>query len=236
MRVIIVGLGDVGTQLAEDLTTQKGFELVLIDQDEDKCETLSGEFDALVLNGDGTEPELLESAGAKEADALIATTESDALNMIVAVLGKKFSVPRVVAKLNKTSLRTTARELGVDHVVSPKLSAASEISSLLHGYDVLDFSLLVRGGARLVEISPGKMANKSIEEIHLPEGTLVTSIFRNGAAIIPKGETKLRRDDILVIISESEGKENKIKNIFGELQTTKRPEEVNEDLQVPQPS
>ena len=145
MRVIIAGLGDIGTQLAEDLTSREGFELVLIDQDEEKCEALSGEYDALVLHGDGTEPELLESAGAKQADALIATTDSDALNMVIAVLGKKFNVPRVVAKLSKTSLRTTARELGVDHVISPKISAATEISSLLHGYDILDFSLLVQG-------------------------------------------------------------------------------------------
>ncbi len=229
MRVIIAGLGDVGTQLAEDLTTQKGFELVLIDQDEEKCETLSGEFDALVLNGDGTEPELLDSAGANEADALIATTESDALNMIIAVLGKKFSVPRVVAKLNKTSLRTTARELGVDHVISPKLSAATEITSLLHGYDVLDFSLLVQGGARLVEISPGELAGKQVSKIELPAGTLITSIFREGVAIIPRGSTQLKERDILVIITENEEKETEIKQIFGELKTSQRPDKVNEN-------
>lgn len=229
MRVIIAGLGDVGTQLAEDLTTQQGFELVLIDQDEEKCESLSSEFDALVLHGDGTEPEILENAGAKETDALIATTESDALNMVIAVLGKKFSIPRVVAKLEKASLRTTARELGVDHVISPKLSAATEISSLLHGYDVLDFSLLVQGGARLVEISPGNYSDKKVEEIELPEGTLITSILRNGVAIIPKGNTSLRENDILIIITENKEKEEKIKNIFGQLQTTERPEYLNEN-------
>ncbi len=229
MRVIIAGLGDVGTQLAEDLTNQQGFELVLIDQDEEKCEDLSGEFDALVLNGDGTEPEILESAGAKEADALIATTESDAFNMVIAVLGKKFSVPKVVAKLNRTSLRTTARELGVDYVVSPKLSAATEIVSLLHGYDVLDFSLLVQGGASLVEITPGDMAGKLVSEVDLPEGTLITSVFREGVAIVPRGNTELKENDILVILTENEKKEERIKEIFGELKISERPEQVHED-------
>lgn len=229
MRIIIAGLGDVGTQLAEDLTFREGFELVLIDQDEEKCEDLSGEYDALVLHGDGTEPEILESAGAKETDALIATTESDALNMVIAVLGKKFDIPQVVAKLEKPSLRTTARELGVDHVISPKLSAATEISSLLHGYDILDFSLLVQGGARLVEISPGNYADKKVKEIDLPEGTLITSILREGVAIIPRGETTLHENDILIIITENENKEEKIKNIFGQLRTTQRPEYVNEN-------
>ncbi|MBS3825419.1 NAD-binding protein [Candidatus Bipolaricaulota bacterium] len=229
MRIIIAGLGDVGTQLAEDLTFREGFELVLIDQDEEKCEDLSGEYDALVLHGDGTEPEILESAGAKETDALIATTESDALNMVIAVLGKKFDISQVVAKLEKTSLRTTARELGVDHVISPKLSAATEISSLLHGYDVLDFSLLVQGGARLIEISPGKYANEKVKELDLPEGILIASILREGVAIIPRGDTTLHENDIMIIITEDEEKEEKIKNTFGQLQTTQRPEYVDEN-------
>lgn len=229
MRVIIAGLGDIGTQLAEDLSSRDGFELVLIDQDEGKCDTLKGEYDALILHGDGTEPELLESAGANNADALIASTESDALNLVIAILGKRFSVPKVVAKLNKTSLRATSRELGVDHVISPKMSAATEISSLLHGYNVLDFSLLVQGGARLVEITPGELVSKKIRDIDLPEGTLITSIFRNGVAIIPKGNTKLNRQDILVIITENEEKEQKIKELFGELQTTNRPDHIHED-------
>jgi len=229
MRVIIAGLGDVGTQLAEDLTYREGFELVLIDQDEEKCEALSGEFDALVLHGDGTEPELLESAGAKETDALIATTESDALNMVIAVLGKKFAIPQVVAKLHKTSLRTTARELGVDHVISPKLSAATEITSLLHGYDVLDFSLLVQGGARLLEISPGDYAGNKLKDIDLPEGTLIASILRDGVAHIPRGETTLQENDILIIITESETKEEETKELFGQLRTSQRPNRINED-------
>ncbi|MBS3786683.1 NAD-binding protein [Candidatus Bipolaricaulota bacterium] len=226
MRVIIAGLGDIGTQLAEDLTVREGFELVLVDQDEEKCESLSGEYDALVLHGDGTEPELLESAGARQADALIATTDSDALNMVIAVLGKKFDVPRVVAKLNKTSLRTTAQELGVDHVISPKVSAGTEITSLLHGYDILDFSLLVQGGARLVEISPGGLAGKKIKDIDLPGGTLITSVLREGVAIIPRGSTKLNEDDILIIITENEKKEDDIKELFGELQTGQRPDQM----------
>ncbi|MBS3766356.1 NAD-binding protein [Candidatus Bipolaricaulota bacterium] len=226
MRVIIAGLGDIGTQLAEDLTSREGFELVLVDQDQEKCEALSEEYDALVLHGDGTEPELLESAGAREADALIATTNSDALNMVIAVLGKKFNVPKVVAKLSKASLRTTAQELGVDHVISPKISAATEISSLLHGYDVLDFSLLVQGGARLVEMSPGEMAGQKIADIDLPARSLITSVLREGVAIIPRGDTELSEDDILIIITENEEKENQVKEMFGELQTGKRPEQM----------
>lgn len=226
MRVIIAGLGDVGTQLAEDLNSQRGFRLVLIDQDEEKCEDLSESYDALVLNGDGTEPDLLEKAGARDTDALIATTGSDALNMVIATVAKKFSIPTVVSKLNNTNLRTTARQLGVDHVISPKISAATEIAGLLQGYDVLDFSLLVQGGVKLVEISPGEQAGKKLKEVDLPEGTLITSILRDGVAIIPRGQAELKKGDILIVLAESMEKEVGIKRLFGEIQTGLRPGEL----------
>ena len=178
MKVIIVGLGDVGTQTAEDLSRRKGFELVLIDSNEERCDRLTGEVDALVINGDGTDPEILEKAGIKEADALVATTNSDALNMVLAILAQRYSVSEVIVKLNKVSLRTACNEIGVDQIISPKLSAAVEITSLLHGYDVLDFSLLVRGGSRLTEINPGELVGKKVDEINLPEGILIVSILR----------------------------------------------------------
>jgi len=226
MRVIIVGIGDVGTQLAENLNVKKGTELVLIDRDEDKCRSLSREYDALVLHGDGTEPDLLEEAGINFADALIASTESDALNMVISTLGKRFSVSKVVVKLNNIKLRTTARELGADYVVSPKISAATEISSMLCGYDVLDFSLLIQGGMRLIEISPGKQDGKRISEIELPAGILITSILREELAIIPRGDTVLDEDDILVVLAENEEKETKVKNVFGENQMGPRPPKI----------
>ncbi|MFP4646875.1 MAG: potassium channel family protein [Candidatus Acetothermia bacterium] len=227
MRVIITGMGDIGTQLAEDLSSRGGFELVLIDKNEAKCQALSQEMDALVLNGDGTEPGILDKAGATNADSLIATTESDALNMVIAILGKKFSIPQVVVKLNKMGLRTACQEIGVDHVISPKLSAAMEITSLLHGYDVLDFSLLIRGGARLSEMTPGEMEGHTIEEIDLPDGALVIAILRDNVATIPKGKTKLRKEDILLILAENDKTLESVINIFGDLKTADRARDIH---------
>lgn len=228
MKVLITGLGDVGTQLAEDLSARSGVELVLIDNDEEKCETLSQELDALVINGDGTDPEILGKAGVEEADALVATTSSDALNMVIAILGKKFSVPKVVVKLNKLALRTTCKEIGVDHVISPKISAATEIRSLLYGYDILDFSLLISGGAKLTELSPGEQSGRKVQDLEIPKGTLIISILRDGVARIPTGDTRLGDNDILLILAEDEHKLQKVNDMFGELTKAVRPSELEE--------
>ena len=204
MRVIIVGMGHVGSQLARELTQRKAMELVLIDADPEKCRALAEELDALVLEGDGTDPELLKKADVKKADALVAATDSDALNTVVAMLGKQFSVPTIIVKLEEVGLRTACQEIGVSHIISPKFSAVTEIISVLYGYNVLDFSLLIKGGVRLAELRAGKMAGQHLEEIKLPPGTLVIAVFRGDAVVVPAGQTRILEDDRLLIITEDE--------------------------------
>lgn len=204
MRVIIVGMGNVGRQLAELLAREKGHQLVLIDRDREVCAQLAEKYDALVLQGDGTEPELLRQAGIKEADALVATTESDALNTVIAMLGRQFGVPKIIVKLNDLGLRPACREIGVEAIVSPSLSAANEILAILHGYRLLDFSLIVSAGARLAELTPKAAVGKRLADLNLPHGALVVAIIREDRAIVPHGGIKLREGDLLVVLAEDE--------------------------------
>jgi len=214
MKVIIVGIGDIGRQLAEELSARGGFTLVLIDADAQKCETLSQELDALVIRGDGTEPGLLREAGAAEAEALVAATESDAMNMVIAILAKRLSIGRVIVKLNTLNLRSTCKEVGIDHVILPKLTASMEITSILHGYNVLNLSYLVKKGARLLELTPEGLAGKQTQVLSLPEGTLLIAIIRGDVATVPHGKTKLRDDDTLLILAESPEKLSQVEKLF----------------------
>ncbi len=214
MRVIIVGMGHVGSQLARELSQRKAVELVLIDADPEKCKALAEELDALVLEGDGTTPELLKKADVKKADALVAATDSDALNTVVAMLGKQFSVPTIIVKLEEIGLRTACQEIGVSHIISPKISAVAEIISVLYGYNVLDFSLLIKGGVRMVELQAGRMAGQRLEEIKLAEGTLVIAVFRGDAVVVPAGQTRILEDDRLLIIAEDEKRLNDVRKLW----------------------
>ncbi len=87
MRVIIVGIGEIGLQLANLLARRGDNELVLIDRDPDRADEISNSLDALVLRGDGSNPEILEKAQVGEADALVAATGSDQINTVIALLG-----------------------------------------------------------------------------------------------------------------------------------------------------
>jgi trk system potassium uptake protein TrkA len=218
MRVIIVGMGQVGSQLARELSQRKAVELVLIDSDPERCKILSEELDALVLEGDGTDPELLKKADVKKADALVAATQSDALNTVVAMLGKQFSVETIIVKLDEIGLRTACQEIGVSQIISPKISAVTEIISVLYGYSVLDFSLLIKGGVRLGELMAGGMAGRQIDEIEFPQGALVIAVFRDEQIVVPEGSTRIQEDDRLLIIAENE-------KVLGDVRAIWNPEE-----------
>ena len=206
MRIVIVGAGDIGRELAENLIRRGGNEVVLIEADEKRCEQLAAELDALVLCGDGTDPELLKKARLEEADALVATTDSDAINTVIAMLGHRMGVENIVVKLNDVGLRAACREIGVKKIIAPKISAAAEIFASLYGFDRLDFSLVVRGGLQLTEIEVGPAAvGRRLGELDLPKGALVVAVLRGERARVPRGETKLEEGDVLLVLGEDEG-------------------------------
>lgn len=215
MRVVIVGIGDIGRNLADTITRHEKSEVVLIDIDEKRCEQLAAEVDALVLHGDGTNPEILKKARTGEADALVAVTGSDALNTVIAMLGHRLGVKKIIVKLNDVGLRAACQEIGVTKIIAPKISAAVEILASLHGFGRLDFSLVVRGGLRMIEMGVGHAAGKRLSELAMPESVLVVAVLRGDRVVIPRGQTRLEENDVLMVLVENENQVEKLRRILG---------------------
>ncbi len=216
MRVVIVGVGDIGLELAHYLARREKNELVLVDVDEKRCDELAAEMDALVLNGDGTNPEILKKAQLSEADALIATTGSDPLNTVIAMLGHNLKVDKIIVKLNGVGLRSACQAIGVRKIIAPKISAAAEILSAIYGFDRVNFSMVARGGLRLVEMAAGKGAGKHLSDISLPDGAHFVALMREDSILIPRSGVKLKDDDQLLILVENEDVLNKVKDVLVE--------------------
>jgi trk system potassium uptake protein TrkA len=212
---VIAGAGDIGRQLVHTLSENGRDQLVVIDEDEAKCEALAGEFDLLVIHGDATDPEMLTKAQIREADALVATTESDAINTVIAMLGHRFGVEKIIVKLNGFGLRAACREIGVSEIVAPKIAAAARIKSALQGAKSIDFSLVVQGGLKLLELEAGAVKGQAIRELHLPEGALFVALLRGDKMLIPRGGTHLEADDVLLTLVETEGVLRKVRRVLG---------------------
>lgn len=204
MRVVIVGAGDIGVEVGRILARRKANEIVILESDELRCKAVSNELDALVIHGDGTHPEALSRAGLDKTQALVAVTGSDAINTVVAMLGHRASVPKIIVRLDDVALRAACQEIGVSEIIAPKLTAAARVVSVLYGFHRLDFSLATRGGLRLVELPPGDAAGKKLEAAGLPDDVLVVAVLRDGESEIARGSTRIESDDTLLVLVPDE--------------------------------
>ncbi len=204
MRIVIAGAGEVGEQLLRTLSQAEDNEIVIVDRDEARTDVLASEFDTLAVYGDATHPEVLEKAQIRRADALLAVTGIDAVNVVIAMLARRFEVEKVIVKLDSNALRAACEEIGVSGIVTPKLAAVTKMQALLAGSGEVDFSFLTQGAVKLVELQTGGVKNRPLAELELPKGALLISIVRENKVILPEGNTKLRENDSLIFVVEDD--------------------------------
>lgn len=204
MKVVIVGVGDVGNQVATSLEHRKGMRLVLVDSDDEHCKRLSERMDALVISGDASDPDILSEAAVGDADALIVSTGSDSLNTVIAMLAKQAGSRKVMVKLREPHLHAACQEIGVSRIVMPQVSAAAEFVASLFGFARMDMSLMVRGGLQVAEVPAGNSVGKKIGDVRLPDGARISAILRGDEAVVCKDSTTVDGADTLAILVEDE--------------------------------
>lgn len=214
MKVVIIGLGETGTKLAEILSKKKESSLVLIDKDEKRTEEISERLDAVVLTGDGSDPKVLKEAQIEEADALVATTGEDAINVVIAMVGSQRKIKKIIVKLKSISLRSACEEIGDINIISPHISSAKEIMQLLHGKKDEDVSNVIGGKFTLDTLDVEKHSGKKISKLRLPDKTLIIAVTRDNEVIFPEKSTVLEKGDALVLLAENKKNMDAARKIF----------------------
>ena len=226
MRIVIVGAGRTGTQLARHLIKEK-HDVSLIESNEERARHASNRLDCLVLHDGGNSLAALEEAGIAKADALVCVTESDEVNMIICGLAASrhpglLKIARVrnddYVRLNQHAL-PDQRIMGIDYFIHPDVEAAREVlRALSHGAlgNVLDFSgtSYELGSINVAEGS--SFDGFRINDYHslVREASLVTLVERETASsrdfIIPRGSTVLKKGDRIHILAQKD----RIEHIF----------------------
>lgn len=205
MRVIIAGAGLVGGQVLADLTAAGGHELVVVDADADRCDQLAETYDALVVHGDASDPDILENAQIGRADALVATTGSDPVNTVIAMLAHRFGIDKIVVKLTSNALRGALDEIGVTDVVAPTMAAAGMINAALQGVERSDLALLAEGGLQLAEVRIGaSFEDQRVDGLDLPTGAMLVAVLHGEQAALATGGTRLSEGDLVLAIATTE--------------------------------
>lgn len=218
MYIIVVGAGAIGSQVL-DLATQTRNEVVVIERDPQLAEEASQAYDCLVLNADATSKDTLLEAGAEEADAIIATTDTDATNIMVLLLAKEIGVPNLVSVVQEPDHMTIFRQLGANVLENPQRLIAEYLFRAVQRPSVTDFmdlggeaeifEVIVPQGAPIVGVPLAEADQKGM----LGEDVLVVAIEREGEVLTPKGKTTIEAGDQAIVFSRS-GIESEVMELF----------------------
>lgn len=221
MYIIIVGAGDTGSSLTEIATTG-GNEVVVVERDPERAERASKQYDCLVINDDATSKETLQDAGADRADALISTTDQDATNIMICLLGQELEVPNIVSVVNNPEHMGLYRQIGVNTMENPQHLIAEYLYRAVKRPSIVDF-MRIGEQAEVFEITveptapiAGKTLQEANEEGLIGEEVLVVAVERNGDGepITPRGDTRIEADDLLTVYSAT-GATPDVTDVFG---------------------
>jgi trk system potassium uptake protein TrkA len=206
MRIIIVGAGAVGSYLAERLSAE-GQDVVVIEDDERRAAELQNHIDALVLHGNGASTQILEKAGAENADLLIAVSNSDGANVLACHTGKQLGAKTTIGRIEDPEIREGADRLGVDVVIDPSATAAEELVGIVG----------LGGASELIQFAEGKLVmvggivapnapitTAPLRQLRLRQaewGWVVAALVRDGRTIVAHGDTAVRAGDHALVMT-----------------------------------
>ncbi len=203
-KVMILGGGRIGYYLAR-LLEEKKKDVKIIEKDREKCRVISGKLNhSLVLNGDGTDIDLLQEEGAGEVDLFVAVTGDDKLNLLVSLIAKHLGVENTITVIRRSDYIPLVEKVGIDTVVSPRSLTTSTILKLILPQEVVSVSFLGGADAETMElIVPERCrANyKKLKELRFPKGAILGSIMRDNTAIVPVGDDVLMPGDKVMVFT-----------------------------------
>ena len=210
MYVIIMGGGRVGLALA-NLLIDDGYDITLIESDEALCTEVAAELDALVICGNGTNSKLLEETNIEDADYFVATTGNDEANLLSCILVRKYDVPNIIARVSNPDHEEAFKEVGIDRVISPEISASRELAQYIKNPAVSTLTTLGEGDAEILEmtITNDKVIGKRFKDISPTKDYIIIATYQNGKLVIPQPDNTVARGAKISIVVKR-GSQNKV--------------------------
>lgn len=209
MQIIIVGCGNVGSTLTEQLS-KEGHNIAVIDTDSRKAEAVANNFDVLGVVGNGASFIVQKEAGISDADLLIAVTASDEVNMLCCLIAKKAggcnTIARVRDPIYNKEITYIKEELGLSMVINPEFAASQEIARLLKFPSAIKVDTFAKGRVELLKckINEGSvLAGHPLTYISggLHCDVLICTVERGEEVFIPSGNFELQEKDVISVVA-----------------------------------
>jgi trk system potassium uptake protein TrkA len=206
-RVMIVGGGSIGFRLAS-LLEKNAISTKIIEKNPDRCTELAEKLNkAVVLHGDGSDQELLREENIRDMDVVVTLTNDEETNILTSLLAKRMGASKIITKVSKFSYIPLISMIGLEQVVSPRLSAINTILQHIRVGKVLAARSIKDEQAEVMEavaLKTSDIVGKPIREISIPKGALVTGIMRKDIVIIPTGESVIEPNDRIIIFAKKQ--------------------------------
>ncbi len=203
-RAFILGGGHIGLKAATELE-RLGFDVRLVDRDEQRCEALSAKLrKTMIIHAEGTDIRTLVDEGVAGADIFTAVTDNDETNILCSLLAKQHGARRILTLINKPELLNLAPSLGIDACVSPRLAAAGTILKYVRRGEVISLAAIEGSNAEVLEILVKKgsgIIGTPLKRLHFPHGAIIGAIVHQQTYEIPTGESRLQEGDRVVVFA-----------------------------------
>ncbi len=211
-NIMIVGGGGIAYYLAKGLSERK-HSIKLIEEDKERAEELAQALPKVnVINGDGTDHDVLLEEGIESMDAFVALTNIDEENIIASMYASKFNIKKVVTKIKREGLLGMIRDLGINNNISPKDVVSSKILSYVRalentqGSNVVALYKLVNDQIEALEFiaknEEDDIYEKQIKDLEVRDNCLIACIIRDGKVIIPNGMDHIELNDSVIVVTK----------------------------------
>lgn len=192
--------------LIEYMSSNDENKLTVIEKKKERCREVSNNFDAVILNEDGSKPDIMQKADASQADLVLVATDDDRVNIAVTRNAKRdFGVPRIVAVANSPKNKVRLREAGADVVICPVDLALRDFESVLLKDHAITLMYRAEPDLRVAEITVPMTAmiiGKKIHELKVPEKCRIALVSRGDTYMFPEPELEMMSGDKVLLLGD----------------------------------
>ena len=206
-RVLIIGGGRIGYRLARLLEEQSIY-CKIIEHNPDRCTYLAERLNkAIVLSGDGSDQELLSEENIQDMDIVITLTHDEETNILASLLATRMGARKTITRISKFSYFPLTNAIGIEQVVSPRLSAINTILQHIRKGKVLSAISIKGEKAEVIEavaLETSDIVEKPLRDLAFPKGAMIAGIIHNDDIVIPTGDSIIQPDDRVIIFARKE--------------------------------
>lgn len=205
-HIVIVGGGNVGAYVAEQLETKTSIRVRVIERDKRVAEAAADSLKkTVILHGDAMDAAVQEEAGVGDAECILCLTNDDKTNILAGVLGKRLGAEQAFSLINERSFQDMKAALNLDMVIDPRASTVSSILRHMRKGRIIDLYSIEDGLAEVMEgevLDTSPMAGRTIADMNITEGIAIGAVIRNSDVLSPSADLMIKTGDHVVLLAE----------------------------------